>query len=333
MNPNGRLPNAVIAGTNKAGTTSLFRYLADHPAVCVSSVKETAFFRKVSAPISEASLAEYRSLFAHCSPDSPILLEATPAYLAGGRRTAAAMREVIPDVRLIFVLREPAGRLLSDWKRRGERLQPELRDLDGESFVNKLAASENSTEADDPFAAMRRSVCYADRLREYLEFFPAEQMAIRFFDDLKADARSFMNSICGFLDIEGEFYDAYSFQVENRTRSYRSRWLHRLAFQMNMMLEHRLNRSPRLRNGLRRAYNQLNARSGESGRPEAEEPEYVRRLQELFASENIRLGALLDEYFPDISPPAWIPFPDAQVRDPADGEFLSGASISHPPAN
>jgi hypothetical protein len=139
-----------------------------------------------------------------------------------------------------------------------------------------------------------------------------------------------MDSICGFLDIDGEFYDAYSFQVENQTRSYRSRWLHRLAFQMNMTLEHRLNRSPRLRSGLRRAYNRLNARSG---KPPAEEPEYGRRLRDFFLPDNARLGALLAEYYPDIAPPAWIPSPDGQVRDPAEGTFGPAAPVSNNPAN
>jgi hypothetical protein len=190
-------------------------------------------------------------------------------------------------------------------------------------------AAGHSGEDDAPFAAMRRSVRYADRLREYLEWFPPEQMAIRFFDDLKADPRSFMRSLCEFLEIDGGFYDAYSFQVENQTRSYRSRRLHRLVFQINMGLEHWLNRAPRFRNALRRGYNRLNARSA---KPLAKEADHARQLRRFFRPDNARLGALLAEVYPDLALPEWIPTPNGQR--PGRTERASGvrASVAGPSA-
>ena len=57
------LPNVIIGGTQKAGTTSLFRYLADHPSVCPSSIKEVDFFLKYNDEIDMGAVKEYESFF------------------------------------------------------------------------------------------------------------------------------------------------------------------------------------------------------------------------------------------------------------------------------
>ncbi|MEW6715877.1 MAG: hypothetical protein AB1345_00005, partial [Chloroflexota bacterium] len=77
----------IIAGTTRAGTTSLFKYLSDHPDVCAASVKETGFFLDADYPNppptkyrAEDGLSRYESYFSSC-PEKPVRLEATPGYL------------------------------------------------------------------------------------------------------------------------------------------------------------------------------------------------------------------------------------------------------------
>ena len=70
-------PNFIIAGVNKAGTTSLFSYLASHPEVTRSSVKETCYFLPVRYGKSVDRLDDYLSLFDQKSA-MPIVLESTP---------------------------------------------------------------------------------------------------------------------------------------------------------------------------------------------------------------------------------------------------------------
>lgn len=72
----------IIAGTTKAATTSLFNYLADHPEICASNVKETRFFLDADYPLPakyrfEDGLDKYELYFVHCSA-SHIRMEATP---------------------------------------------------------------------------------------------------------------------------------------------------------------------------------------------------------------------------------------------------------------
>ena len=68
------LPNVIIAGTQKAGTTSLFRYLADHPSVCPSSIKEVDFFLKYNDEIDMGAVMAFRIVGLHMiQVQAPIL--------------------------------------------------------------------------------------------------------------------------------------------------------------------------------------------------------------------------------------------------------------------
>ena len=108
----------ILAGVTRAATTSLFTYLADHPGVCRSSIKETRFFldhdelkrlyRYEDGP------ALYDRFFPDCPPDA-VRLEATPDYLY---RPAVAQRiaDTLPNAHLVIILREPISRLTS-WRR------------------------------------------------------------------------------------------------------------------------------------------------------------------------------------------------------------------------
>ena len=110
-----KLPNCIIGGTGRAGTTSLFRYLSDHRDVCPASVKETQFFiQYVEDP--EQNLPVYESYFSHCSDEVPIRMEATPHYLQWAEKVAPYMSKIIPDVKLIFILRNPVDRMKTLYK-------------------------------------------------------------------------------------------------------------------------------------------------------------------------------------------------------------------------
>ena len=77
--------DAIIAGVNKAGTTSLFVSLSTHPDVAPSSIKETRYFlpARYGAPLPPA--AEWHAYFADAG-DRPVHLEATPSYFRSEER-------------------------------------------------------------------------------------------------------------------------------------------------------------------------------------------------------------------------------------------------------
>ena len=106
------LPDLVIAGVNKAGTTSLYSYLTGHPAVCGSSIKETCYFLPIRYGREPEPLGTYREYFAACRAGQ-IAIEATPGYFYGGGALARALDAAVPGVRVVIVLREPVSRLVS----------------------------------------------------------------------------------------------------------------------------------------------------------------------------------------------------------------------------
>ena len=304
------LPNLIFAGTGRAGTTSLFRYLADHPSVCASSVKEVHFFDdKSSDKLDEDDLKKYQSYFSHCLPGIPIRMEATPEYLYGGRRIAEAIRSVIPDVKLIFTLREPISRAFTVFRSNKNKEPQTFGDLSFDDFVTiGLDGEQTKRNVKTINRAERISMllsrgCYARHLSEYYDVFPHEQLCMLFFDDLGKDVLSVMLNITEFLNIDSHFYDSYEFHVENRTRSFRFASLHRIAYGINMKLERTLNRYPAVRSSLRQIYNKVNERRNH----ENQISELARRrLQKFYEPHNRELYVLLKQKVPNARLPEWI---------------------------
>ena len=105
--------DAIIAGVNKAGTTSLFVSLSTHPDVAPSSIKETALLP--ARALRQAARSRRRSGTAYFADagDRPVHLEATPSYFYGAERVAEAMRDRLVNPHALLVLREPVSRAIS----------------------------------------------------------------------------------------------------------------------------------------------------------------------------------------------------------------------------
>src|SRR5262245_41423321 len=115
----------IIGGASKAGTTSVFDYLAKHPQICPSRAKETRFFLDEDYPQPSEKRyyrdgpEAYLSFFAkNGGREADWRLEATPDYLYSPN-TPRLIRQTLPNVQFIFILREPCSRLLS-WYRFGQ---------------------------------------------------------------------------------------------------------------------------------------------------------------------------------------------------------------------
>ncbi len=122
-----KLPTFLIIGANKAGTTSLYHYLRQHPGVFMSAVKEPMFFTAIgdanlkgsfanatlANPVAATSLEEYAQLF-EGSGREQARGEASTSYLANPQ-CAHRILEFLPSVRLIAVLRNPIERAYSNF--------------------------------------------------------------------------------------------------------------------------------------------------------------------------------------------------------------------------
>ena len=300
------LPNAIIAGTNKAGTTSLFRYLTDHPEVSSSRIKEVCFFTKHKGEVSSEDLMQYQSYFDNHTTKK-IVLEASPAYLAGGYEVANSIHKHVTHVKLIFILRDPVSRILSAYYRRKQRKHKLLEGININDYVRILLDKNTVANVDNERKQFLHSelhtVYYAELLRPYFELFKNEDIHICFFDDLCNDIKKFMREITSFLNIDQGFYGNYDFTIENKTRAYRSKYLQKIVFKLNMLAEPILNRIPKFKKMIRLIYNYINE---SKSKPEHLDHELKKELTNYFLSKNSDLTNLLIKHGVRQPYPKWL---------------------------
>lgn len=196
------LPNFMIIGVAKAGTTSLFRYLDQHPQVYMCPIKGTNFFGYEDArawrwtdegeppmlrnfPV--RTIEAYEAAFAGAT-DEIAIGEASPQYF---RCPTAAQRihEHIPDVKLVASLRNPADRAFSGFLMRTRRGDP------------VKSAFEELT----PEASHVKEGFYYRRLRRYFDTFPREQIKIFIFEEFKQDPARVVVDLFDFLGVDSNF--------------------------------------------------------------------------------------------------------------------------------
>jgi len=223
----------LLVGTYRSGTTSIFRYLSDHPQVSPSALKETGYFlpRGEPAPsrwgigghlasetlrMAEAPLDRYLALFGG-RDDAAVRVEATPTYLYY-RDSAEAMRAALPDCRVLITLRDPFKWIVSVYK-----LFIALRVVD-ESFdgwIRRIVAEQRPIE-DRPFEL--RTLAhgrFASHVEGYREVFGADRVMVAYFEDLVSDSRELLAAVARFAGIDDRFYGGYTFTNVNPVRKYR----------------------------------------------------------------------------------------------------------------
>lgn len=207
----------IIGGTTKSATTSLFNWLKDHPEVCTSSIKETRFFLDKEYPVPskfrfEDGLEKYDIFFKHCDV-LKIRLEATPDYLYS-ESAPFKIKDSLPCVGFIFILREPVSRLIS-WYRFSKQWNFIPKNTSFEEYI-KL----NMRDGFKPqhLRALEQGRYYM-YLKRYLDLFGKERVFITFFEEISKNSLSIMKEICRFAEISKNYYLNYDFKNVNPTRN------------------------------------------------------------------------------------------------------------------
>ncbi len=217
----------IIGGTLKAGTTSLFNYLADHPDVCPSSAKETYFFQNPERrPANKCSFVDgmdtYETYFhhAHCGEGCKLRLEATPQYLYYPE-TPELIRKGLADAHVVFLLRDPVERLVScfDFERQHAMFPESV------SFEDYVALQMDGTPVpglDPQKVHSLEQGCYSRYLKPYLESLGADHVHVYLFNELKQQPKRVVRELCAACNLDPAFFDEYDFKVFNPTRSLRN---------------------------------------------------------------------------------------------------------------
>ena len=306
----GSLPNLIIAGVGKAGTTSLFWYLSQHPDVCASKVKEIRYFTALTEGDGVLPpLQEYAAYFRHCE-GGRYRLEASPQYFHGGQPIVDAMRSTLDRPHVIVLLRDPIERLWSTFR----FMRSRLADLpEGMTFEGYVAECRKVRDGREPFSATNRLYWtiqggfYGEYLDPWTEAF-GQDFRILFFEQLAASPQDITRGACAWLGLDEAAAADITYEVQNRTIQYRSKLMQKAALAANK--EGRLGGHRRLKEPLRKLYYTLNRKPEQEGMA----PATRRELEELFAPGNVALARQLHGLgYHDL--PAWLA--DADMDTPA----------------
>lgn len=201
------LPNYLIVGAPKCGTSSLARWLEEHPDVYMVPEKELHFFTAYW----DQGAEWYERCFAPTGERA--VGEASPTYLAN-HVAHERMAQLVPGAKLIAMLRNPVDRAYSHYwhwhDRKGEKrsfeevIEPELGGEDG------------------IYLAPGR---YAEHLEALRQHFADEQLQLVIFDDLAANPVEVFQSTCRFLGVDHSVVPEKVGSVVNSYMYYYPRWL------------------------------------------------------------------------------------------------------------
>jgi len=224
------MPNFLVIGAAKGGTTALHRYLAQHPQIFVSRRKELRFFPfeggrpdyrgpgdAADAASFTTTLKEYGAHFAG-SEAFPARGESSPLYLYMPQ-SAQRIRHHLPEAKLIAVLRHPAERAFSQY------LMMRREGLETLGFAEALAAEDRRVaEGWGHLRHYRRKGFYAAQLKLYFEHFRREQLRVCLYEDFVADPSAVTRDIFRFLCVDDSYVPDMSVR-HNESKFPRSRAL------------------------------------------------------------------------------------------------------------
>ena len=288
MAESGTFPNLVIAGAPKCGTSSLYFWLAPHPEVCASTVKETFYLADDISRFNENlnykndGLEGYKKHFTNCNDKSKIVFEATAPYIYFNT-PLEVLPQLKPVPKIVFILREPARRLYSQFTFNKYKLKNfkgsflEYISLGGEKFSGKHI----------------EKGLFADYLEKWVAVFEAKNIKVLTLEQVMQDKVAAMQDLAKWLDIDPTFYNTFDFMKRNETFGVRSTGLHRLGLKLQPLVPYKLQEA------LIPLYQKLNGTA--IPKISAEEERLVNELKAYYKPANDKLKSL----FPTLDLSAW----------------------------
>jgi hypothetical protein len=268
----GRLPDFLIVGAAKSGTTSLSQWLAARRDVFVHPNKELHFFSRDNKW--NLGVDWYRNELA--GGGEHLVGEATPTYLAHPE-APARIAEVAPDARCIAILRDPVDRAWSHyWYDRAIALN------DSPPFEEIVRTV--GTASEHPYLSHGR---YVRQLQRYAHVLPRDQMLVLWFDTLRDDPVATWRTACTFLGLDPDPAPAAVGSVHNRHYRLRWPWVRKAMIRMRAWRRLPFGLAPRIDRLVR-----------DEGGYEAMPAETQRRLREAYAEDNRALAEWLGSPLP-----------------------------------
>jgi len=244
-----KLPNFLIIGAGKSGTTSIYEYLSQHPEVFMSPVKETNFFalegKEVKArdnspeqtehyPWAINNFTDYQGLFEEAG-NAKAIGEASPMYLYN-KDAPVRIKERLPRVKLIAILRQPVDRLYSRYM----HLMREGREP-GKQFADALDEQSIWWRRND----LVKEGFYGTYLKRYYGLFNNDQIKVLLYDELKSNPEKVMLELYEYIGVEPTFKPDFSTEF-NKSGRIKNRFVNQLIGQNSIVTKTLQSTSPTL---------------------------------------------------------------------------------------
>ena len=183
----GALPNLIIIGAQKCGTSGLHYYLSLHPEIAMSRPKELNFF------IAERNWSRGIEWYArHFDPGAPVRGEASPNYTAYPQHMGVPgrMASVVPGAKLIYMVRDPLDRIAAHWVH---------------NYAKRRERGDVATTITHPNTSYLSRSQYHMQLRRFLEFYPLEQVLVIDQDNLRDDRAQTLRDVFRFCGVDPAF--------------------------------------------------------------------------------------------------------------------------------
>lgn len=221
------LPQFLLIGAPKCGTTSLFGYLVRHPAIRAPLKKEVLYFEKHYRLGEKWYRAHFPSSFRPNGSPSWITGEASPIYLQHPS-VPERVKDLIPEARFIVLLRDPVDRAWSHYRhnlRTNREVLPFEEALEGEPERNREGARQLEVSPQSfPAACFQRAYLntghYATHLGRWFKCFPSDRFLILSSEELFASPDSIYGEVLDFLGVSKWSLAAYP--AENAARNRKS---------------------------------------------------------------------------------------------------------------
>ena len=208
-------PDFMVIGAMKAATSAIYGYLQQHPRVLRRQPKELHFFSYHFDKGMSWYLSNFAAKKEASSNQKWLIGEASPSYL-NVREVPSLVKESFPNIKIIVSLRNPTERAISQYYHQVKRVGDETRTLEeafSESEIAKAREILPSIEHDKRKLHLHKTKNgntalylllgkYASQLRNWLEFFPREQILILNYHDLETQPDCFVEKLFTFLDLQ-----------------------------------------------------------------------------------------------------------------------------------
>ena len=304
MKTSPKLPNFLVIGAGKSGTTSIYEYLKQHPQVFMSEVKEPNFFalegvKKITGydkddphgfnhyPWAITNFKDYEKLFENVTNEKAVGESSTMyQYMP---KAPENIKKHIPDAKLIAIFRNPVDRLYSRYLHLAREFREPTQDFEDCLIKGNIWWQKND---------LIQEGFYYTHMKKYFEQFDPKKIKIFLYDDLRKDTPKVIKEMYQFLEVDDSFKPDTSLR-HNVSGKIKNKFVNKLIGQNSILKGGAEKIAPSLMKKVKSSYTLKkivsNLRQKNLEKPPLKEDTRIRLINEVYKDEILNFQDLIQK--------------------------------------